>query len=177
MWPRRRPEAAYSALKMTNGEKQTVVLQYLDHIAAAPETERIYYDWTDFELDLASFIDPMPEPDRGLCHAAMQGKTIREISEQLHIHPRTARRRIKKALAPLDTRLTLARERRGRKPGGGVGSPAEASGFHYRGSNRKTRDTFFFLILDMPRPWCYIPSVASTSRSRRAFQGPPTPRR
>lgn len=117
-----------------NGEKQTVALQYLDHIAAAPETERIYYDWTDFELDLASFIDPMPEPDRGLCRAAMQGKTIREISEQLHIHPRTARRRIKKALAPLaaaygirgarhflplDTRLTLAHERRGRKPGGG----------------------------------------------------------
>lgn len=135
-----------------------MALQYLDHIAAAPETERIYYDWTDFELDLASFIDPMPEPDRELCRAAMQGKTIREISEQLHIHPRTARRRIKKALAPLaaaygirgarhflplDTRLNIARERRGRKPGG-VGSPAEASGFHYRGSNRKARDTFFF---------------------------------
>ena len=54
-----------------------------------------------FKIDLASLIDKMPEPDRELCRAAMQGKTIREISEQLHIHPRTARRRIKKALAPL----------------------------------------------------------------------------
>ena len=87
-----------------------------------------------FKIDLASLIDKMPEPDRELCRAAMQGKSIREISELLHIHPRTARRRIKKALAPLaaaygirgarrflplDTRFTLARERRGRKPGGG----------------------------------------------------------
>lgn len=95
-----------------------------------------------FKIDLASLIDKMPEPDRELCRAIMRGKSISEISEQLHIHPRTARRRIKKALAPLaeaygirgarrflplDTRLTLARERRGRKPGG-VGSPAEASG-------------------------------------------------
>lgn len=111
-----------------------------------------------FKIDLASLIDKMPEPDRELCRAAMQGKSIREISELLHIHPRTARRRIKKALAPLaaaygirgarhflplDTRLNIARERRGRKPGG-VGSPAEASGFHYRGSNQKRRESFFF---------------------------------
>ncbi len=169
-----------------------MALQYLDHIAAAPETERIYYDWTDFELDLASFIDPMPEPDRELCRAAMQGKTIRETSEQLHIHPRTARRRIKKALAPLAAAYGIRGgkafsaagyavehcTRKARQEArGGVGSPAEASGFHYRGSNQKGRDTFFFSILDTPRSWCYIPNVARISRSRRPFQGPPTPRR
>lgn len=111
-----------------------------------------------FKIDLASLINKMPEPDRELCIATMRGKSIPEIAEQFHIHPRTARRRIKKSLAPLaaaygirgarrflplDTRLNIARERRGRKPGG-VGSPAEASGFHCRGSNQKRRESFFF---------------------------------
>lgn len=87
-----------------------------------------------FKIDWASRIAQISEPDRRLCIAIMHGKSISEIAEEFHISSKTVRSRIKKALAPLaaaygirgarrflplDTRLTLARERRGRKPGGG----------------------------------------------------------